>query len=285
VVTSPAELAGRAHRATESLHSMIYFVPEAEEQLVAVGVRPGRMCYFASRSAPMGAVSPGVTAATFVNFNPDLVARFIPRAWTLASTEAILAARLRAVDLALRRLLGDAVDGPEVAELAELTREATSVLTPEGRPLYAGHADLPWPTEPHLVLWHAVTLLRESRGDGHTMALTRAGLNGIESIVTHTATGRGFTVDAAKLLRGWSDEQWDDALAGLHDRGLMDGDALTEGGAAMRAAVEGETDELDVPPWEHLGAERTARVIELGKGLTRTIVGNGAFPANGVFAK
>jgi helix-turn-helix protein len=284
-VTSPAELAGRAHRATESLHSLIYFVPEAEEQLVATGLRPGRMCYFASRSAPMGAVSPGVTAATFVNFNPDLVARFIPRAWTLASTEAILDARLRSADLALRRLLGDAVDGPEVRELAELTREATTALTPEGRPLYAGHADLPWPTEPHLVLWHAVTLLRESRGDGHTMALAHARLNGIESIVTHTATGRGFTVEAAKLLRGWSDEQWEAAQARLRERGLMDGNALTAEGSALRATIEAETDELDTPPWHHLGAERTARVIELGKSLSRTVVGNGAFPASGVFAQ
>jgi hypothetical protein len=283
-VTSPTELVGRAHRATESLHSFIYFVPEAEEQLVAAGLRPGRMCYFGSRSAPMGAVSAGVTAATFVNFNPALVAKFIPRAWTLASIEAILDARLRAVDLALRRLLGEAVDGAEVNELAELTREASTVLTPEGRPLYAGHADLPWPDEAHLVLWHAVSLLRESRGDGHTMALAHAGLNGIESIVTHTATGRGFTVDAAKLLRGWSDEQWTAAVAGLQERGLMDGDALTEAGAAQRAAVEAETDELDQPPWDHLGAERTARVIELGKGLSRTIAGNGAFPASGVFA-
>ena len=52
-----SELAGRAHRATDSLHSMIYFAPEAEEQLVAAGLRPGRMPYFASRSAPMGAVT------------------------------------------------------------------------------------------------------------------------------------------------------------------------------------------------------------------------------------
>lgn len=281
---SSAALAGRAHRATESLHSMIYFAPDADEQLVAVGLRPGRMCYFASRSAPMGAVSPGVTAATFVNFNPDLVAKHIPRAWTLARIEAILDARLRGADLALRRLLGGAVDTAEVRELAELTRAATTVLTPEGRPLYAGHADLPWPDEPHLVMWHAVTLLRESRGDGHTMALAHAGLTGLESIVTHTATGRGFTVEAAKVLRGWSDEQWAAAVAGLQARGLMDGDALTEEGTAMRETVELETDELDRAPWEHLGPERTARLVELGKGLSRTVVGSGAFPASGVFA-
>ena len=282
--TDAGALAGRAHRATESLHSMIYFAAEAEEQLVAIGLRPGRMCYFASRSAPMGAVSPGVTAATFVNFNPELVARFIPRAWTLASIEAILDARLRSADLALRRLLGDLVDSAEVSELADLAREATTVLAPEGRPLFAGHADLPWPEQAHLVMWHAATLLREYRGDGHTMALAHAGLSGLESIVTHTATRRGFTPEAAKLLRGWSDEQWAAATRRLEDRGLMAGAELTESGLGLRAAIEAETDALDAAPWAHLGAERTARLIELGKGLSAHIVGNGAFPAEGVFA-
>lgn len=285
VTSPPASLALRAHRATESLHSMIYFADEADEQLVAAGLRPGRMCYFASRSAPMGAVSPGVTAATFVNFNPVLVAKHIPRAWTLATVEAILGARLRAADLALRRLLDDAVGSTEVRELAELTRAATEALTPEGRPLYAGHADLPWPDQPHLVLWHAASLLRESRGDGHTMALAHAGLTGIEAIITHTATGRGFTVEAAKRLRGWTEEQWTSAVAGLRARGLMDGDALTPAGSAMREAVEAETDALDGAPWEHLGPARTARLVELGKGLSRTVVANGAFPASGVFAR
>jgi hypothetical protein len=277
-------LSGRAHRATDSLHSMIYFAPEAEQSLVEAGLRPGRMCYFASRSAPMGQVSAGVTTATFVNFNPDLVARFIPRAWSLAPIDAILAGRLRGADLALQRLLGERVDSPEVSELADLLRQASSVLRPEGRPLYAGHAELPWPDQPHLVMWHAASLLRESRGDGHTMALAHAGLTGLESIVTHTATGRGFTVDAAKRLRGWSDEQWDAAIAGLQQRGLMDGGLLTEAGTAMRTAIESETDALSSAPWDHLGDEGTARVVELGRALTRHIVGNGAFPAEGVFA-
>lgn len=279
-----AELAARAHRATEPLHAMIYFSAQAEEQLVATGLRPGRMCYFASRSAPMGGVAPGVTAATFVNFNPELIAKHIPRAWGLASVESILAARLHGADLTLRTLLGDALDGAEVRELAELAREACAALRPEGRPLYAGHADLAWPDEPHLVLWHAATLLRESRGDGHTIALVHAGLTGLESIVSHTATGRGFTVEAAKKLRGWNDEQWDAAIAALQDRGLMVGDRLTAAGEQVRAAIEDETDQLDTAPWAHVGTEATARLTELGKLLSRRIVSNGAFPASGVFA-
>jgi hypothetical protein len=284
VSTQPAPgVAGRAHRATDALHSLIYFVPEAEQEYTAIGLRPGRMGYFASRSAPMGPVSPGVTAATFYNFNPELVARFIPRAWTLAAPEDIIAARLRVADLALRRLLGAAVDAPEVAELVELAREATEVMAPEGRALFAAHADLAWPDEPHLALWHAASLLREYRGDGHLMALQLADLNGIESIVTHTATGFGFLEGPAKLLRGWSDEQWAAAVDGLRTRGLMDADGLTAEGGALREQVEADTDRLDAAPWQRLGPDRTARLIELGKGLTRIVVGNGAFPS-GVFA-
>ncbi len=276
-------LAGRAHRATESLHSVIYFAPEASEEFTGIGLRPGSMPYFASRSAPMGSVGPGVTAATFYNFNPAMIAKHIPRAWTLAPPSDVLAARLRVADRTLRRLLGEAVDSPELAELAALAREACAALAPEGRTLYAAHADLPWPDEPHLVLWHAVTLLREYRGDGHIAALAAAGLSGIEAIVTHVATGRGMRADAAKTLRGWSDEQWEAAMAGLGARGLMTGPELTEDGRELRAHLERQTDAMDTAAWRHLGEDRSLRLIELGKSLTRVVVSNGAFPAE-VFA-
>src|SRR5690348_477392 len=51
-----AEAAKKFKGTFDTLHSLIYFVPEAEEHLTAAGLRPGRMTYFASRSAPMGAV-------------------------------------------------------------------------------------------------------------------------------------------------------------------------------------------------------------------------------------
>ena len=87
--------AGRVFRATNSLHSCVYFSPEGDQEYVAAGLRPGRMGYFASRSAPMGEVGPAVVAATFYNFNPALIARHIPRAWTLATPAQVLAARWR----------------------------------------------------------------------------------------------------------------------------------------------------------------------------------------------
>jgi helix-turn-helix protein len=282
----PAGVAGRAHRAVDSLHAMLYFAPEADEELTAVGLRPGRMGYFASRSAAMGAVSAGVTTATFYNFNPTLVARHIPRAWGLASLDDILAARLRAADRALRRLLGDHVAlSPAIQEAGELTRAATVQLSPHGRPLYAAHAELPWPAEPHLALWHAVTLLREYRGDGHVAVLLGSGLTGLDALITHTATGRGFTVAAAKATRGWSDEEWATGQAGLRARGFLDGEGgLTAAGIELRDSVERATDMLGEAPWITIGPEATDRLIELGRGLSRQLLASGAFSAD-VFAR
>ncbi|MGY1703901.1 hypothetical protein ACI79C_04940 [Geodermatophilus sp. SYSU D00697] len=274
----------RAHRAVEPLHNHLYFAPEQDEHLTALGLRPGRMCYFAGRAAPMGAVGPGLVTATFYNFAPAIVARHIPRAWTLATPEQVVAARATAARASLTRLLGPAAaDAPEVAELAGLLREACGTLTPEGRPIYAGTADLPWPDEPLLVVWHGATLLREHRGDGHVASLLRHGLSGLEALVTHTVTGRGFTVAAAQATRGWSEEEWRAAGARLTERGLLADGGLTRAGRELRAAIEAETDELSAAPWQHLGPERTARVVALGKGLSARLVAAGAYPA-GTFA-
>ncbi|QWF79099.1 SCO6745 family protein [Amycolatopsis sp. CA-230715] len=278
-------VAYRYHRVLDPLHSLGYFVPETDEALTAAGLRPGRMGYFASRSAPMGPVGPGVVTATFYNFSPELVARHIPRAWTLAAPERILAARTEAVDAAFKRLLGaETLASPDVAEAAELAREATAACSAEGRPLYAGHADLDWPSEPHLVLWHAISLLREYRGDGHIAALVEHGLGGLAALITHTVTGRGFVVAAAKKTRGWSDEEWDAEAGRLRDAGVLDeAGALTEVGEKLRADIEDATNRAAMAPWIRLGEERADRLHEIGRALSRQAVAAGAFP-EGVFA-
>ena len=277
-------LIGRAHRAVDPIHSQLYFAPEHDEHLSATGLRPGRMSYFAGRAAPMGAVGAGVVTATFYNFSPSLVAHMIPRAWTLAAPEQVLAARLDAARASLTRTLGDAAGSEEVTELAGLLREACDGLTAEGRPLFAGHADLDWPEEPLLSLWHGATLLREHRGDGHVAVLLHAGLTGLEALITHSATGRGFTPPAAKATRGWRDEEWAAAGAALADRGLLDDDGLTSEGEDLRGRIELQTDALAADPWLSLGVEKTTRVIELGKGLSRRIAESGAF-GQGIFGR
>jgi hypothetical protein len=280
-------LARSAHVATNALHSLIYFVPETEQQLTGVGLRPGRMCYFAGRAAPMGAVGAGVVTATFYNFSPGLVAHCIPRAWELARPDVVIGARFAAVDAALTRLLGpDVIASQDMITMAELTREAAAACRPEGRPLYAGHADLDWPDAPHLVMWHALSLLREHRGDGHICALVAAELPGLEALVSHTATGHGFVPEFARASRGWNEEEWKNAAGSLASRGLLGADgSLTPAGEALRARVEEETDRLAAAPWQHLGEERTGEVVRIGTALTRTVMKAGAFPREGVFAR
>ncbi|WP_206330873.1 SCO6745 family protein [Modestobacter sp. KNN46-3] len=271
-------LVARTHRRLEPLHSHVYFAPETDEHLTGAGLRPGRMVYFAGRAAAMGAVGPGVVTATFANFAPAIVARHLPRAWTLATPEQVLAARTAAARASLTRLL-DGADESSLRELSGLLSEACTALTPEGRPLFAAHADLPWPDEPLLQVWHGVTLLREHRGDGHVLSVVRHGLTGLEALVTHTLTGRGFTRQAAQATRGWSDEEWTAALDGLTERGLVADGALTEAGQQLRASIEQETDALSAAPFVHLGVERTERVAALAGDLTGRLLGNGAFPA------
>jgi hypothetical protein len=273
-------LARSGHDATNLLHSLIYFAPETEQELTGVGLRAGRMCYFAGRAAPMGAVSGGVVAATFYNFSPALVARCIPVAWELASPAVVVGARFAAADAALTRLLGPEIIGSaDMAALAALLRDAVSACRPAGRPLYAGHADLAWPDAPHLVMWHAASLLREHRGDGHLWALACAELSGIEALVTHCATGKGFTPEFARASRGWSQDEWDGAVRGLVARGLVDGQAeLTTAGHELRAQIEDQTDRLAAAPWDYLGEQRTAEIVRIGKAMTRTVLKAGAFP-------
>lgn len=277
--------AGRTARSLETLHALCYFSAEVDSSLVEVGLRKGRMCYFAGRAAAMGRVGPGPVTATFYVFNPSLVGHFLPSAWDLASPEDVQAARYRGVDTAYRNLLGDdVVDSTEMVEAAEIARELAAGCTPEGRALHAAHADLAWPEEPHLVLFHALTLVREHRGDGHVAALLHAGLSGLEALVTHTATGKGFTVAASQATRGWSAEEWQAGTDALAERGLMtaEGD-LTDDGVALREQVEAETDRLGLAPWAALGEEKATRLRELARPFAKQAVAAGAFP-DGVFA-
>ncbi len=272
--------ARRMWRGLEPTHGMIYFVPEAREEYGALGLKGSRMGYFASRAAPLGPVPADVVIATFFNFHPELVRRAIPEAWSLASPADIIAARLRAVDRALRRLLGDpVVDDPTVAEAAELARTATEGCTPQGRPLYAGHASLPWPAEPHVALWHAIALLREFRGDGHVAALVTFDVGPCEALVFHGATGE-VPKELLQQSRAWPDEEWQAAEASLRDRGLLAADGtLTDEGDALHQQVEDATDLRAMAPWEHLGQEGCDRLLELGKPISKRVVANGGVPS------
>jgi hypothetical protein len=272
--------AGQLSRALDRLHSVVYFVPDANEKFGALGM-DGRMHYFASRSAPMGRVSAKVVAATFYNFNPELVASAIPAAWELASPEEITRVRYEIVDTALPKVLGERLaHSSEMARGAVmLRRTADAVPNADGRPLYAGHAELDWPEAPYAQLWHAITLLREYRGDGHIAALVTYGLSGIEALITHIAMGIGFNPEFGRRQRGWSREQWDAAAEGLRTRGLIDdGCQLTSKGDDLRSRIEDLTDRLAFAPWQTLSDEQASELVGLATLIRDAVQAAGVFP-------
>jgi hypothetical protein len=275
---TPSTLARQMWRTLEPYHGLVYFTPRAAEAYAELGIE-GRAGYFASRAAALGPVPADVVVATFYNFDPRLVHAAIPAAWRAASPGALVEARRAAADAALRQVLGDEViASDDMVAAAEAARRAAGACTPEGRPLYAAHAALPWPGEPHLVLWHAVTLLREFRGDGHVAALVGEGIDACESLVTHGAADSLVTLDGLRLTRGWSDAAWDAARARLRARGwLDDGDALTPEGAAVRARLERLTDERAMAPWRALGEDDCARLRRTVRPWSRAIVESGTF--------
>ncbi|MFG2577345.1 hypothetical protein [Streptomyces sp. NPDC048481] len=261
-------LARETWRTLEPYHGAVYFSPEAAARYAELGV-DRRTGYFASRSAALGAASADLVIATFYNFNPQLVRRAVPAAWEAATPQRFAAARLAGIDATLRRVLGQEIASPEMVRAAELARAAaeSAVGHPQGRPLFAAHAALPWPTAPHLVLWHAQTLLREFRGDGHVGALLTAGLSGIESLVTHAAAG---DVDAGVLRdsRAWSPQQWDEAVRRLREEGWLDDGphlALSEDGTRRRAEIEHTTDRLAALPYLTLGPAACAELCSLAR--------------------
>ena len=278
-------VAARLHKVLEPIHAMINFVPELQDTLTGIGLRPGRMPAFASRIAPLGAVTLGAVSAIFYTFNPELMGRFFPRAWTLASPADIVAGRRTAVDTSLRRLLGPStIDSPELAEAAALAREAAEGCFAVGRPMFAAQEALGWPDEPHIALWHAATLLREFRGDGHVALLVSRGIDPMTALITHTATGSGFFEPAAKLLRGWSEEQWAAGVSQVQAAGLIDADGrLTPSGLALREELEDTTNRLAEAPWTRLGPEKAERLRDLAEGFSKQIVAAGAYP-DGIFA-
>jgi len=280
--TVGSDTARRTFRALEPIHGMVYFSPYGPTSYAAIGITHPRMGYFASRSAALGAVPAEVVVATFFNFSPALIHRALPAAWDLASPADVLAARRNAVDQSLRQAWGENVDGAEVREAADLARRAAERATqrPQGRPLFAAHAALEWPDEPHLVLWHAQTLLREFRGDGHVALLLTAGLDGLGALITHSATGV-IPAEALRTSRGWSEQEWDAGVERVRDQGwLAEDSTLNEEGRRRRRSIEDRTDELSVFPYEAIGEDGCARLRALAGPLSAAIVnGDINYPA------
>ena len=256
-------------RAAESIHCVGYYTPEIR-RMTDYGFNGWWHSYFGYRFAPLGRPSLNLVVATAYNFAPRMVAKAIPSAWDILAPDELLVAHRALVSEALNRIFAEGFLAVEIAEAAELAKAAVGDLPLPGRPLFAAHAELAWPTGPLMTLWHACTLLREYRFDGHNMALAGAGIDGVECHVLMAAFGHGNQATIGGI-RGWTEDEWDGAVERLMARGWIDaGCEFTPEGREARAGVERATDQLAVESVVRLGSDDADRLAE----LLRTIAGH-----------
>ena len=160
-----------------------YAADEPNETMFALGFTAYWDTYFAGRAAPLGLTTAEVVHALFYNFAPGEVARHIPQVWRTTTPEAAIAARRAGCAHALRRVLGEHVGTAAFARATELLLQAATSAPYEGRPMYAALRALAVPEDEVEQLFHAASLLREHRGDGHIAALMVEGIGGLEAHV------------------------------------------------------------------------------------------------------
>ncbi|WP_018331929.1 SCO6745 family protein [Actinomycetospora chiangmaiensis] len=249
-----------------------YLGDEVNEEYAALGHRTYWDGYFAARAAGLGRVPAAVVDAAFYSFAPGEVARHIPGVWETASPEASFAAQQRGSVAALRRILGRAADAPGIARAADLTLTAATGAPVAGRVMYAGMRTHPVPDEPLARLWHAATILREHRGDGHVAALVGARVGGTEAHVLSALDMGIHPAETFGRIHHLPKRRLAAVMDGMRERGLVDGEGrFTDAGRELKRHVEDLTDELAAAPYAALSAAQLDELITLLEPVSATL--------------
>jgi len=228
--------------------------------------------YVWGRASVLGEPEATVVASAFGMFEPGLIASLYDAGRQACSLADVRAAKESGAVAALRHVLGDHNVGPVVAVL----RRAAAAASPTGRALHSGLTALPWPQDPLGQLWHACSILREHRGDGHLAAVVAAGLSGLEANLL-TEARVGWEPLSYTGSRGWAPEAMQQAAAGLASRGLLAEGGLTAAGRALRDDLEQTTDRLMDPAIRAAGHELHDAVTSLDE-WSRLVIEAGWFP-------
>lgn len=263
--TTPAAVAerGPARRlrdAVEPVSMQVVWGPLLHERLAEHGM-DFFDAYVWGRAFPMGEPSGPVVASAFAAFEPGLIATIYDRARALMSREDIHRITVETAADSLRSTLGDG-ERNTVSSVAGRLAAVIDDLDPTGRVLFTGVASLDWPEDPYGKLCQACLALREHRGDAHVAAYIGAGFTPVEMNVL-TELWLGYPLGEYSGTRAWPEEATAAALAGLRDRGLLDGETLTADGQAAREAIEDATDAMEQPVVDALGSDLDAIVDQL----------------------
>ncbi|UDY35828.1 hypothetical protein LH044_21235 [Dermatobacter hominis] len=248
----------------EPIGAIPYSAEDPNEAMFDLGFTDFWDTYFAGRAAPLGSVPAEVVDALFYNFAPGEVARHIPKVWETTTPEAAIAARRSGCAAALRRILGSLAEGPTFERTTDLLLAAATSAPHEGRPMYAALRTLSIPDDVVERCFHAASLLREHRGDGHIAALVVEGIGGLEAHALF-ALDNDTPPERFGRIHHLPGAQIATVVDGLRERGLIGDDGwLSDGGRAARRRVESRTDALAETPYEHLTpAERDELIAGL----------------------
>ena len=256
-----SSVARRMFELVEPIGVIPYATDEPNEAMFALGFTNYWDTYFAGRAAPLGRVPAEVVDALFYNFAPGEVARHIPKVWTTTTPQTAIAARQMGCVKALRRILADHVDSPAFARAAELLLTAATGAPFEGRPMYAALRAIPAPHDVVARMFHAASLLREHRGDGHIAALMTERVGGLEAHVLY-ALDLGMPAEKFGRIHHLPSAQLAAVIDGMRDRNLIGDDGwLSETGRAVKQRVEALTDDLAAKPYESLEPDELEELI------------------------
>lgn len=256
------QLARQLASVIEPVAGQVYFAQECHDNYQALGFGPSPRelngvaapeftAYFTSRGSVMGQVPGEVVAAAFAVFNPKIVIPAVAKGWEFTDAETICNARDNGAIAALQRMIGAQPEGSNRAR--ELLLRAVEPLRPEGRPLYAGLCSLPLPGNVIGDIWRLADMLREYRGDSHTAAWISKGLNATE-IGVLSELYWGLSVKSYSRTRGWTEDDYSDAIETLTAQGLLSKDlTLTTAGRDVREEIEVHTDQQMAPVLSVLG--------------------------------
>jgi hypothetical protein len=268
--------ARRLRNLVEPLAAAVYFAPEAHQRYSDLGLNWFEG-YFCSRSACLGAAPWPVVTAAFAAFNPDSVRPAVTGGWGKTNPDAMLAAREAGAVEQLERLVGPVAAPADVARATEILFAATDGVDPSGRALYAGLSALPRPETPIGALWRAADMVREHRGDGHIAAW----IPHVDSTEITVLTELAWRIPPRSYVftRGWTEAQVDAAYARLQERGLVDGEQLTDAGRALREHIERTTDLAAGAVVERIGAD-APELFALLEPWSAAIVAGGGYPVD-----
>jgi hypothetical protein len=127
--------------------------------------------------------------------------------------------------------------------------------------MYAALRAIPVPDDTVGRHFHAASMLREHRGDGHIAALMTEGIGGLEAHVL-LALDMDMPADKFGRIHHLPGAQIAAVLDGMRGRGLIGEDGwLSQEGRGVKQRVEALTDDLAAAPYESLDPKELDELV------------------------